>query len=599
MLGALEGALFQQRDLVRKILVPLLVALRSLHARGIVHRDIKPENIFLDRRGYARLGDFGLAVDLRRHTAVERVGTLDYMAPEILCMDASSSGRQDGAATLREDGTSTRQASLPDGFTRQVSYRPNASGNASPMTDGVRQADGVGSHRSDSTGNHPSCTAGPVFSGHAQPVASSAKDPGRLALPSPSHTVTCDASFPSSSTVDNGSSDSGRDYSGFPSTMDGDSKDFGASSLPSWSSPSLYSLGLSRGMGQGGADSVRGGSSTSSASTTCDMDMSPSNHQVASPKGSHDQETSFPVLDDSQLQQVPRHGKLVDASAAPEGVSLMVHDASLSHITPMAPMDSPPPRTCHVGPPPRISCDVPASPSPVCTSPLGWAAAMAVASMPFRSSHRLEASLPQGPPPTIPGTFIAGNAASGDGNGDVPMASCCGEGGATVASYGDGGVASTGGPRRSRSRSLRHVSKRESYNQQVDAWAVGVLTYEALVGDTPFADKCFAGTCAKILWRELPEYGSSTTATTTTSKNSNGGSDGGGGRSPWPANVSADAADFIRRALIKVPEERMSIATMMRHPFILKHCPELVRWREDAGGGRAGKGASEQAPRRK
>lgn len=66
-----------------QVICPLLHVLEELHTRGIIHRDIKPENILFEADGRLVLGDFGLSVDATREQPVSRVGTTDYMAPEV------------------------------------------------------------------------------------------------------------------------------------------------------------------------------------------------------------------------------------------------------------------------------------------------------------------------------------------------------------------------------------------------------------------------------------------------------------------------------------------------------------------------------------
>ncbi len=77
-----------RRRAVRDVIYPMLSALAYMHSENIVHRDVKPENTLVSDSGAALLADFGLSIDCGRERPSTRLGTLDYMAPEVLrCPD--------------------------------------------------------------------------------------------------------------------------------------------------------------------------------------------------------------------------------------------------------------------------------------------------------------------------------------------------------------------------------------------------------------------------------------------------------------------------------------------------------------------------------
>jgi hypothetical protein len=77
---------------VRDVIYPTLCALAYMHSENIIHRDVKPENTLVAEDGCALLADFGLSMDCGLERPATRLGTLDYMAPEVLrCPDKDAS----------------------------------------------------------------------------------------------------------------------------------------------------------------------------------------------------------------------------------------------------------------------------------------------------------------------------------------------------------------------------------------------------------------------------------------------------------------------------------------------------------------------------
>jgi|HubBroStandDraft_1064217.scaffolds.fasta_scaffold03039_8 serine/threonine protein kinase len=90
-----------ERGTALEILLPILSATAELHAAGVVHRDIKPANILLARgpNPCPKLADFGVSRfedgSLGITDSGATLGTLEYMAPELIQGKAKADERSD------------------------------------------------------------------------------------------------------------------------------------------------------------------------------------------------------------------------------------------------------------------------------------------------------------------------------------------------------------------------------------------------------------------------------------------------------------------------------------------------------------------------
>ncbi|MCA9740307.1 MAG: serine/threonine protein kinase [Deferribacteres bacterium] len=77
------------------IILHICKGLRVAHKNGIIHRDIKPANIMIDKDGWVKLLDFGLAKLVANKTITRigsKMGTVPYFSPEQLRGEEAAPG---------------------------------------------------------------------------------------------------------------------------------------------------------------------------------------------------------------------------------------------------------------------------------------------------------------------------------------------------------------------------------------------------------------------------------------------------------------------------------------------------------------------------
>jgi serine/threonine protein kinase len=88
----------------------------------------------------------------------------------------------------------------------------------------------------------------------------------------------------------------------------------------------------------------------------------------------------------------------------------------------------------------------------------------------------------------------------------------------------------------------------QTYNEKVDAWSMGILLFEFLTGDPPFASDTHTETISRIK-KAQPDF---------------------------PEHISDGARDVITKLLVKDPAQRMTLAQLKEHPWMKQHNPEAT-----------------------
>ncbi|KAL9576757.1 MAG: hypothetical protein Q9212_006841 [Teloschistes hypoglaucus] len=107
---------------------------------------------------------------------------------------------------------------------------------------------------------------------------------------------------------------------------------------------------------------------------------------------------------------------------------------------------------------------------------------------------------------------------------------------------------------------IKPGSQENYYNEKVDLWSLGVLTYEFLVGEAPFED-------TPVMTQRRIARGEMTV----------------------PNFVSPEARNLILRLLVLDPEKRITLEEVQQHPWVVKHCVKGERATQRSSGGKDSK----------